>query len=320
MKFVIYTLAITSLTPAAFAQSSTFETPEMLALTTGSEVASWTTPANGPAKKTPVLYLHGGPGMYTEARRIEEGAVLRANGFTTLYFDQAGGGKSKRLPASQYTLARAVADVEAYRVARKADRVILWGNSYGATLAMLYAKAHPDRVAGLILTSPGGFPGTDFKRNYGLTNRGKLNISKELSAATSQIDKRGALAEDKVSQEASGKMFDQLAANDMMQAMVCKNSAMQSAPISGGGNLFVNRMLQKELDKLKFEITAPKVPAIILRGSCDFIPDENAQHYKSALNAELVTLPNVGHGLLEDRAAVNAALDRFAKTTLATIE
>jgi pimeloyl-ACP methyl ester carboxylesterase len=320
MKFFIYTLAIISITPAVFAQPVAFETPETVVLSTGSEVASWTIPANGQAKKTPVLYLHGGPGMYTEARRIEEGAVLRANGFTTLYFDQAGGGKSKRLPASQYTLARAVADVEAYRIAKKTDRVILWGNSYGATLAMLYAKAHPDRVAGLILTSPGGFPGTDYKRNHSLTKRSKLNISKELSAATSQIDKRGAMAEDKVSQEASGKMLDQIATQDLMQAMVCKNSTAQIAPLSGGGNLFANRMLQKELDKLKFEITAPKVPAMILRGSCDFIPDENAQRYKSALNAELITLPNVGHGLLEDRAAVNAALDRFAKTTLATIE
>jgi pimeloyl-ACP methyl ester carboxylesterase len=314
------TIAVVSLTSAAFAQSAAFEAPDMLPLSTGSEVASWTIPANGPAKKTPVLYLHGGPGMYTEARRLEEGAIFRANGFTTLYFDQAGGGKSKRLPASQYTLARAVADVEAYRIAKKTDRIILWGNSYGATLAMLYAKAHPDRVAGLILTSPGGFPGTDFKRNYGPTKRNKLNMSKALGAATSQIDKRGALAEDKVSQEASGKMLDQLAAQDMMQAMVCKNSSAQTVPLSGGGNLFINRMLQKELDKLKFEITAPKVPAIILRGSCDFIADENAQRYRTALNAELITLPNVGHGLLEDRAAVNAALDRFAKTNLAIIE
>ena len=88
---------------------------EPQSLSTGSVVATWSISPAQPKYKTPILYLHGGPGMYTEDRRIAEGQIFRDLGFITLYFDQAGGGQSEHIPASEYTIERAVSDLEALR-------------------------------------------------------------------------------------------------------------------------------------------------------------------------------------------------------------
>ena len=101
--------------------------PVMVSLSTGSRIASWTLPATSDVKhKTPIIFLHGGPGLYTEDRRLEDGAVFRELGFSTVYFDQAGSGRSDRLPVSEYSLARAVADLEALRATLGQERIILW--------------------------------------------------------------------------------------------------------------------------------------------------------------------------------------------------
>jgi pimeloyl-ACP methyl ester carboxylesterase len=174
--------------------------PQMKALSTGSELAIWSLAPEKPVHATPIVYLHGGPGLYTEGRRLDEGAVFRAAGFTTIYFDQVGGGQSKRLKATEYSIDRAVYDLEALRISLGQEKLILWGNSYGASLAALYSSRFPLRVSALILTSPGSFPGTDAKRSYSLTNRGSVSLGKELSVAVGKIDKKGAAAETEVSQ------------------------------------------------------------------------------------------------------------------------
>lgn len=294
--------------------------PAMKTLATGSRIAIWTIPASAKPRKTLVLYLHGGPGMYTTQDARDKGTALRAVGFTTVYFDQAGGGLSDRLPAAQYTLRRAVDDVEAIRIALKADKIVLWGNSYGASLATLYARRFPDRVAALILSSPGGFPGTEVKRNYGLTNRGNVTIGAALTKAMRVIDKRGAAAEADVSQAQAGKLMDELVTTELMDGMVCKGTSL-APEAGGGGNLFPNRLLAKEMKAMPIPQGAPLGrPVLILRGSCDFLSMENAERYRSELGGSIVSVPNTGHQFVENRAGVDAALTRFAATELAGVE
>jgi pimeloyl-ACP methyl ester carboxylesterase len=292
----------------------------MISLSTGSRLATWTVPAPIKPRKTPVLFLHGGPGMYTTEGARNKGAVLRAAGFNTVYFDQAGGGLSDRIPAAQYTMQRAVDDVEALRVALKYDKIILWGSSYGADLAALYARRFPDRVAGMILTSPGTFPGFNAKRNYGPTDRGKVNIGAALSKAVGQIDKLGGAAEATIPQDAAGKLMDELVGAELMNGMVCKGT--YSPPVvGGGGNLYPNRMLAKELKQMAFPAGAPLGrPVLILRGTCDFLPMDNAERYRAVFGGTIVSIANAGHQFVENRADYDAALTRFATSELAGVE
>jgi pimeloyl-ACP methyl ester carboxylesterase len=295
--------------------------PQSAVLSTGSEVATWSISPATLSHQTPIVFLHGGPGLYTEARRFDEGAPLRAAGFQTLYFDQVGGGRSKRLKAGDYSLDRAVADLEALRIYLGKEKMILWGNSYGASLAAIYAVRYPARVAALILTSPGTFPGTKPKRDYSLTNNAKADLGKAVSAAVSKIDSKGAAAEAEISQGDAGMLFDTVVAAELTGRMVCKGATISPPALAGGGNLFANRILLKSLEHLAFKPQAQRgIPTLILRGTCDFLPLSNAEAYGRLFGTVVTTIDASGHGLLENRTAVERAFRDFATGPLAAVE
>jgi pimeloyl-ACP methyl ester carboxylesterase len=295
------------------------EAPKMLELTTKSVVATWVLapPATIAIRKTPVIFLHGGPGLYTEDRRFEQGQVFRNAGFSTVFYDQVGSGQSKQLVATDYTLNRMIDDLEAIRVQLDAAKIILWGNSWGSQLAVLYARKYPDRVASFVLTSPGIFPGFSARRDYSLTKRGTVNIPDALANAVDAIDDKAGKAESQISQADSGRLFDALAATELLSAMVCRASNVTNASLPGGGNLFVNRIVQKEVAQAKGSWeTLPKVPALVVRGGCDFIPLNSAERYTQLLNARLVEIPNSGHALLEDSGSIEQVLNAFISNQL----
>jgi pimeloyl-ACP methyl ester carboxylesterase len=296
--------------------------PQMLPLSTGSTVATWRVPAaSKDARKTPVIFLHGGPGLYTEARRIAEGAVFRAHGFETIYFDQAGGGKSAKIPVAHYGLERAVADLEALRIAQGHERMVLWGNSYGASLAAVYADRFPQRVAAMVLTSPGMFPGFEGKRDYGKTNRDRVEYSKALTAAISKIDKNAVAAEASLSQTDASKLFDELVGSELIDGVICKGSAIRPEPLPGGGNLYAQRLISRDVKKFTFRPAARKpLPTLIVRGTCDFLPLSSAEKYQQAFGGEIMSVADSGHGLLEHRDKVDMALETFVKARLGGVE
>ncbi|WP_333713953.1 prolyl aminopeptidase [Yoonia sp.] len=97
----------------------------------------------------PVVVLHGGPGggCSPAMRRYFDGSVFRV-----ILFDQRGCGRSRpHASVEANTTWHLVADIELIRETLGIDRWIVFGGSWGATLALIYAQAHPDQVAGLVL-------------------------------------------------------------------------------------------------------------------------------------------------------------------------
>jgi proline iminopeptidase len=97
----------------------------------------------------PVVFFHGGPGGGTEPkhRRFFDPARYRI-----VLFDQRGCGKS--LPFASLednTTWHLVSDIEAIREHLGIDRWLVFGGSWGSTLALAYAQTHPERVTGLVL-------------------------------------------------------------------------------------------------------------------------------------------------------------------------
>jgi proline iminopeptidase len=97
----------------------------------------------------PVLFLHGGPGSQTrpEHRRYFDPAFYR-----TVLFDQRGCGRST--PAGcidENTTWQLVEDIETIRRKLDISKWLLFGGSWGSTLALAYATTCPQHVAGLIL-------------------------------------------------------------------------------------------------------------------------------------------------------------------------
>jgi proline iminopeptidase len=97
----------------------------------------------------PVVFLHGGPGGGTNAkcRRFFDPAVYRI-----VLFDQRGCGKSTpHAELIDNTTWDLVADIERLRKHLAIDRWQVFGGSWGSTLALAYAQAHPDKVTELVL-------------------------------------------------------------------------------------------------------------------------------------------------------------------------
>ena len=103
----------------------------------------------GNPRGTPVLFLHGGPGAGagTVHRRFFDPHHWRL-----VIFDQRGAGRSRPLGELRAnTTAHLVADIEALRKHLNVERWLLFGGSWGSTLALAYAQAHPTRVAACVL-------------------------------------------------------------------------------------------------------------------------------------------------------------------------
>jgi proline iminopeptidase len=99
----------------------------------------------------PVLFVHGGPGSRT---RPAHRRFFDPRFYHIVLFDQRGCGLSTPLGGTlDNTTAHLVADIEQLRRRLGVDRWLLFGGSWGSTLSLAYAIAHPDRVAGMVLRS-----------------------------------------------------------------------------------------------------------------------------------------------------------------------
>ena len=103
----------------------------------------------------PALVLHGGPGSGSTpfTRRLFDPAVYRV-----VLLDQRGSGRSTpRVEAttdlSTNTTHHLISDIELLRNHLGVDRWVLFGTSWGVTLALAYAQRFPDRVRTMVLAS-----------------------------------------------------------------------------------------------------------------------------------------------------------------------
>lgn len=97
----------------------------------------------------PVLFLHGGPGAGCMSfhRRFYDPAIYRI-----ILFDQRGAGKSRPHAHLEGNTTQAlVNDIESIREYLDIDRWLVFGGSWGSTLALVYAETYPQCVSGLIL-------------------------------------------------------------------------------------------------------------------------------------------------------------------------
>ncbi|WP_461517394.1 prolyl aminopeptidase [Porticoccus sp.] len=97
----------------------------------------------------PVLFVHGGPGggCTENDRRFFDPEKYRI-----ILFDQRGSGRSKPHAELRHnSTPELVADIEKIRVFLKVEQWVLFGGSWGSTLSLVYAEAHPGRVMGMIL-------------------------------------------------------------------------------------------------------------------------------------------------------------------------
>lgn len=161
-------LLVLTLLLASSCQKNNFDDPGLLVPLTVDESPSLPsisingtllhTETYGDAGNTMLMMLHGGPGG--DYRSLLKNKAFADDGYFVVFYDQRGSGLSQRHNAEEFTTQMFIDDLETviehYRTS-PTQKIVLVGHSWGAMLATGYVNQHPNDIAGLILTEPGGF-------------------------------------------------------------------------------------------------------------------------------------------------------------------
>ena len=105
----------------------------------------------GPARGTPVVFLHGGPGQGSQTFARFAGPPLE-RAHRMIYLDQRGSGRSEKHWKKEYSLDLMVDDLEKLRRHWRTERMALIGHSFGTILALEYAARYPQHVSHVVLS------------------------------------------------------------------------------------------------------------------------------------------------------------------------
>jgi len=275
---------------------------------------------DGPA----VIFLHGGPGAGSAPvhRRFFDPQHWRI-----VLYDQRGAGRS--LPAASIldnTTDHLVADTEALRQHLGIERWLLFGGSWGSTLALAYGETHPERVTGFILR--GVFLFRRWEVQWFLQGMGTFFPEAERAF-------REFLPEDERAEPLPAYYHRLIDADPSVHLPAAQAwcayeeacsrlvpdpgdprpaaSALAMARIEAHYMVKRGFMVEGELLRKLRRIRA--LPAIIVQGRYDMVcPIRTAEEVARAWpGSELVVVPDAGHAALEDgiRAALVAATDRM---------
>jgi proline iminopeptidase len=263
----------------------------------------------------PVLFLHGGPGGGgdTNARRFFDPDTQRA-----ILFDQRGAGRSRPLASLvENTTWRLIEDIERLRRLMGVDRWLVFGGSWGSTLALAYAETHPEAVSGLVLrgifllrpTELGWFyqhgarelfpeRWEEFVAPIDASDRDDL-----LGAYHRGLNSGDAGLERKLARSWSvweGATSSLLADPEREKAFAADDFAIALAKIET--HYFVNRGFFEREDQLLNHIDRiRKIPAVIVQGRYDVVcpPVTAVELARRWPEAELRIVPDAGHSAFE---------------------
>jgi proline iminopeptidase len=291
-------------------------------LPTGSRIAYVKVPAAGPRRPDPIVFLHGGPGVADMAGDAAYFGQLARDGFDVWVYDQLGVGRSARLhDPTGYQVGRDAADLEAIRQRIGAQRLILVGYSYGATLAAAYLAQHPDQVERVVFSSPGPIRQPGGPTGGGLFARLDPSRRRHLYAAVLrprvllawllvQVNPKAAHA--LVGDREMDRRFD-LLANLAAPGLFCDSRAPRP-PRSGQGayaNLVPQALRAPAGPDPRPVLARLGTAALIIKGSCDYLPWSTALDYRAAVpGAQLVYLRGAGHQAYGDQPASYLAIMR----------
>ena len=274
----------------------------------------------------PVLFLHGGPGAGagTVHRRFFDPTHWRV-----VIFDQRGAGRSRPLGSlAGNTTPDLVNDIEILRRHLQIERWMLFGGSWGSTLALAYAQAHPDRVAGAVLR--GIFLGRRHEVDWFLS--GIAGIFPEAHAAFASFlpknernDLLGSYLRRLTNPDPAvhvpaarawsiyeGSCSTLLPSPDTVASFAQDRTALGLARIEA--HFFAHNLFLPEGGLLGGMQHIAHLPADIIQGRYDMVcPARSAfDLFESWPNARLTIVPDAGHSALEPgiRRALVAAVER----------
>ncbi len=270
----------------------------------------------GPNKTSPVIWLHGGPG--DEHRSLRSAAELLTDDCRCIVYDQRGSGGSSLEELDEETLApeRFVADLEALREHLQIERLALVGHSWGATLALLYGAAHPERIERIALIGLGPL-NTEMQRvaranlvkplSYeDRLQHARLSQERHEAVAMGDAERLALINRERIKLQFRGMFYNQELVDDYVDVW------MEYDPYR---NWQVNRIASGlvDWDKLWAELPRITSPVLVLYGYQDFEPITQAYQLKEHLaDARPFFINECGHlPWIEQPEALRRALLEF---------
>lgn len=260
----------------------------------------------------PVVFLHGGPGAGAAAahRRFFDPKFYRI-----VVFDQRGCGRSEPFgELANNTTDHLIADMEALRRHLDIDRWVLFGGSWGSTLALAYGIRHPHRCAGFVLR--GIFLGTRREIDWFLDGMGLFfpeahRAFREFLPARERRDVLGNYYRRLTDPEPL--VNGPAAAAWSRYESACSNLIPKPEGPAGGLNGAALALARTEAHYFVHEAFLPpgalmenlgrirRLPAVLVQGRYDMVcPIATADSLARAWHrADYVVVPDAGHSALE---------------------
>ena len=288
---------------------------------------------SGNPRGKPVVFLHGGPGGGTDAKMRQ---FFDPKRYRIVLFDQRGCGKSKpHASLIDNTTWHLVDDIEQLRVHLGILRWQVFGGSWGATLALAYAQAHPDKCTELVLRgvfmlrrweiewfyqNPGGaaslFPDRweAYVAPIPVAERGDMVAAYYrrltsahrptlLAAARAWATWEGATSNLRVNPDYVARFGD--------AAYAAAFARIECHYFINGGFMRTDAQLLEDVERIRH------IPAVIVQGRYDVVcPMRSAWDLHCAWpEADFRVVPDAGHSAFEPGTTTElvAATDRFAR-------
>lgn len=279
----------------------------------------------------PVVFLHGGPGgnISPYYRRFFD-----PKRFDVILFDQRGAGKSIPFGSIEHNNTQyLVEDIEKLRMLIGVDKWIVFGGSWGATLALAYATTHPDRILGIVLR--GVFLGRQSELDWLYGPKGAACLFpeeyslfiKDVPPAETEAPYHSYyrwLCDDNIEVRRHATAAWNRWENQISQLIPSIHRRETNAELDKGlaiarieCHYFVNRIFLEHDDAIFEKLhTLNDIPIEIVNGRYDVVcpPVTAYQVYNSLENASLSIIPDAGHSTSESGIAtfLIKAMNRMA--------
>lgn len=281
---------------------------------------------------SPVVFLHGGPGSGCNPTQRR---FFDPKHYRIILLDQRGCNRSKPQGSTEHnTTQYLVQDIDAIRAALSIDRWLVFGGSWGSTLALSYALTFPERVTGLVLRGIFLSRSTELNWFLGDVKHFFPEVWQQLIDYLPQEERNDVLS------AYSKRIFNADPAVNIPAAIqwnAFENAIMRLMPPEDGNKAEKPSAEQNAIEVARARVqihyiqndcfvdgtamlkdAAQKlthIPTVIVQGRYDMVcPPTSAWELSRAMpHAEFIIVPNAGHSAMEPgiTSALVAATEKF---------
>lgn len=252
----------------------------------------------GPRDAPVIVLLHGSNAdLYTWQPWVED---LRGD-YRVIRYDQRGHGLTGPAGDDDYRRDAFIADVDLVADALGLDRFVLGGNSMGGAIAMGYAIAHPERLAGLVLVDAGGVP-MDHRSEDASPKATDDEAGGNILFTLARLPGINALVASITPRSLIERSLSQSVSNQAVVTPEAVDRYWELLRYPGNRTATLERFAIPREEYARADVARVTVPTLVMWGEEDaLIPYSAAGWYMDTLpDAQLVHYPGIGHLPMEE--------------------